>query len=93
VHRSRVMTRLKKVLASRAVPHMRKKLELTPTGNHKRVFRIMERQGFLLQRYSGRRKGPLPDGKGVVMRSNLRWCSDVFEITCWNGDIVSRLRH
>ena len=22
------------------------------------------------------------------MRSNLRWCSDVFEITCWNGDIV-----
>src|SRR5262249_22184015 len=22
------------------------------------------------------------------MRSNLRWCSDVFEITCWNGEIV-----
>ena len=22
------------------------------------------------------------------MRSNLRWCSDGFEITCWNGDIV-----
>ena len=22
------------------------------------------------------------------MRSNLRWCSDVFEITCWNGDIA-----
>ena len=22
------------------------------------------------------------------MRSNLRWRSDVFEITCWNGDIV-----
>ena len=22
------------------------------------------------------------------MRSNLRWCSDVFEIPCWNGDAV-----
>jgi hypothetical protein len=21
-------------------------------------------------------------------RANLRWCSDVFEITCWNGEIV-----
>ena len=48
----------------------------------------MKRQGLLLQRHSGRRKGRLHDGKVVVMRSNLRWCSDVFEITCWNGDIV-----
>jgi putative transposase len=22
------------------------------------------------------------------MRSNLRWCSDGFEFTCWNGDVV-----
>ena len=22
------------------------------------------------------------------MRSNLRWCSDGFEISCWNGDLV-----
>ena len=48
----------------------------------------MKRQGLLLQRYTGRRKGRLHDGKVVVMRSNLRWCSDVFEITCWNGEIV-----
>ena len=59
-----------------------------PTANHKRVFRIMKQQGLLLQRHSGRRKGRLHDGKVVVMRSNLRWCSDVFEILCWNGDIV-----
>jgi transposase InsO family protein len=52
------------------------------------VFRIMKRQGLLLQRHTSRRKGRLHDGKVVVMRSNLRWCSDVFEITCWNGDIV-----
>ena len=24
------------------------------------------------------------------MRSNLRWCSDGFEISCWNGDLVRR---
>ena len=59
-----------------------------PAANHKRIFRIMKRQGLLLQRYTGRRKGRLHDGKVVVMRSNLRWCSDVFEITCWNGEIV-----
>lgn len=22
------------------------------------------------------------------MRSNLRWCSDGFEFTCWDGDVV-----
>jgi transposase InsO family protein len=59
-----------------------------PAANHKRVFRIMQREGLLLQRHSGRRRGRLHDGKVVVMRSNLRWCSDVFEITCWNGEIV-----
>lgn len=53
-----------------------------PAANHKRVFRIMKRHGLLLQRHTGRRKGRLHDGKVVVMRSNLRWCSDVFEIAC-----------
>ncbi len=22
------------------------------------------------------------------MRSNLRWCSDGLEFTCWNGEII-----
>ena len=63
-----------------------------PAANHKRVFRIMKRHGLLLQRHTGRRKGRLHDGKVVVMRSNLRWCSDVFEITEWR-DRPHRLRH
>ena len=57
-------------------------------ANHKRIFRIMKRHGLLLQRHTGRRRGRLHDGKVVVMRSNLRWCSDAFETTCWNGEIV-----
>src|SRR3954447_17424758 len=66
--------------------------ELAKTGgpavNHKRVFRIMRQNGMLLARHTGRRTGRVHDGKVVVMRSNLRWCSDGFEIACWNGDIV-----
>jgi len=27
-------------------------------------------------------------GKVMVMRSNLRWCSDGLKFTCWNGEVV-----
>ena len=59
-----------------------------PAVNHKRVFRIMRQNGMLLARHTGRRTGRVHDGKVVVMRSNLRWCSDGFEIACWNGEII-----
>ena len=59
-----------------------------PAINHKRVFRIMRQNGMLLAKHTGRRIGRVHDGKVVVMRSNLRWCSDGFEITCWNGEPV-----
>jgi putative transposase len=59
-----------------------------PAVNHKRVFRIMRQNGMLLARHTGRRTGRVHDGKVVVMRSNLRWCSDGFEVSCWNGEIV-----
>lgn len=35
----------------------------------------MRQNGMLLVRHTGRRAGRLHDGKVVVMRSNLRWCS------------------
>ena len=28
------------------------------------------------------------DGVVVTIRSNLRWCSDGLEFTCWNGEIA-----
>ena len=28
------------------------------------------------------------EGVVVAIRSNLRWCSDGFEFTCWNGEVV-----
>ena len=59
-----------------------------PPANRKRVHRIMHRHALLLERHTGRREGRVHDGKVMVMRSNLRWCSDGLEFTCWNGDTI-----
>jgi transposase InsO family protein len=61
--------------------------ENRPRVNHKRVYRIMKINGLLRQRYTGR---PVRSHDGTVMtwRSNRRWCSDVFEIVCWNAQRV-----
>ncbi|QBX35138.1 IS3 family transposase [Paracoccus liaowanqingii] len=56
--------------------------------NHKRVYRIMKAHSLLLARIYTERPEHVHDGKVIVLRSNLRWCSDGFEFTCWNGDIV-----
>lgn len=59
-----------------------------PVVNAKRVHRIMGNNAMLLEKHTAVRKGRIHDGKVMVMRSNLRWCSDGLEFTCWNGDIV-----
>src|ERR1700758_1387651 len=55
--------------------------------NRKRVYRVMKVHGLLLQRHVGgveRRH----DGKIAVPQSNVRWCSDGFEIGCDNAEKV-----
>ncbi len=59
-----------------------------PRVNHKRIFRIMHVHGLLLQRYTGRRNDRAHDGVVRTLRSNTRWCSDGFEIPCWNHETV-----
>ena len=56
--------------------------------NAKRVYRLMKKHGLLLARHTGRRRPREHDGKVVTLRSNVRWCSDTLEFTCWNGDLV-----
>lgn len=48
----------------------------------------MKENQLLLQRYAPK---PLRvhDGKIITLKSNLRWCSDIFAIQCWNGDRVT----
>jgi putative transposase len=65
---------------------LRKKLDVAI--NHKKIYRIMKANELLLQKHA-RKPARVHDGKIVTLKSNLRWCSDVFTIQCWNGDRVS----
>ena len=55
--------------------------------NHKRIYRIMKRNGLLLGRH---KRGPcrVHEGEIITAASNRRWCSDIFEISCWDGEPV-----
>jgi len=56
--------------------------------NLKRIQRLMDVNGWTLPRSTRRRTGRAH--RGLIQRdvSNERWCSDVLEIACWNGEIV-----
>src|SRR5438874_3600335 len=56
--------------------------------NTKRVYRLMKRHALLLARHTGRRRPRDHDGQVATLRSNIRWCSDGLEFTCWNGEVV-----
>lgn len=55
--------------------------------NKKRIYRIMKTKGILLPKQSKTREH---QKTGVVMtlHSNTRWCSDGFEIKCFNGEKI-----
>lgn len=71
-----------------ALLNRQRRKEGRPPVNHKRVYRIMAMNGWLLQKHTAGPPGHVHDGKVVVMQSDLRWCSDGFEVSCWNGDTV-----
>lgn len=48
--------------------------------NAKRVYMLMKMHNLLLQRHTGDHESRKHDGKVSVAQSNLRWCSDGFEI-------------
>lgn len=58
-----------------------------PVVNHKRVYRVMHEAGLLLARHTGRITRA-HDGRVITLKSDLRWCSDAFEIRCWSGERV-----
>jgi transposase InsO family protein len=59
-----------------------------PKVNTKRVLRILQKHDLVLQRRTGRQAGRIHDGVVVALTSNIRWCSDHFELTCRSGEIV-----
>jgi putative transposase len=58
-----------------------------PPINHKQAYRLMREGRLLLQRHTGKPK-LTHEGKVVTLKSDLRWCSDTFEIRCWSGERV-----
>ena len=57
--------------------------------NNKRVYRVKREEGWLLHRHGEKpvdaRKH---DGKVAVRESDVRWCSDGLELSCYNGEKV-----
>ena len=59
--------------------------------NRKRIRRVMRLHDLQIPPKSRRRTGRAHTGTiGTIATepSNVRWCSDAFEISCWNGEIV-----
>ena len=63
-------------------------LEGKSSVNHKRIYRIMSQNGLLLERHTGKRPDQPHEGRIITLHPNTRWCSDVFEIRCWNAEVV-----
>lgn len=58
-----------------------------PTVNHKRVYRIMKENKLTLQRNLPRNRRT-HEGKIITDKSDMRWCSDIMGIRCWDGDMI-----
>ena len=59
-----------------------------PLWNRKRIYRVMAMNQLLLQKRANRNSRPHL-GKVIVMKSNVRYCSDIFQIQCWNGESIN----
>lgn len=55
--------------------------------NRKRILRVMQINGLVYPKPVGRREH-VATGKVMTLKSNTRWCSDCFEIKCFNGEKV-----
>jgi transposase InsO family protein len=59
-----------------------------PRINGKRILRIMQMNNLTLERHTARRSGRTHEGVVIALKSNIRWCSDHFEVRCRDGSIV-----
>ena len=89
-----LLTRIRAVLDTRpsygyrrVTARLNRDMKTAERCNHKRVYRVMHRAGLLLPKCTSKVARP-HDGKVITLASNLRWCSDGFEIRCWNGERV-----
>jgi putative transposase len=68
----------------RRVAALLNRMPRTAKVDHKRVYRVMRAAGLLLERHTGK-STRTHEGRIITLASNMRWCSDSFEIRCWDG--------
>ena len=56
--------------------------------NPKRIYRIMQANNLLLAKSGHKKPEHGHTGSVVTLKSDTRWCSDGFEIRCWNREVV-----
>ena len=88
-----VLAQLRQMLRERASYSYRRARRIVNrafgTGyNRKRIQRVMRLYGLALPVRGRRRRGRRHEGQVKCVIPNLRWCSDVLEIACWNGEVV-----
>jgi transposase InsO family protein len=57
--------------------------------NRKRIRPVMQMHGLMLAPRVHRRHGRPHLGQIQQPASNQRWCSDIFLIPCWSGEVIS----
>lgn len=56
--------------------------------NPKRIYRIMQANNLLLAKSGHKKPERCHTGNVVTLKPDTRWCSDGFEIRCWNREVV-----
>lgn len=56
--------------------------------NPKRIYRIMQLNNLLLAKSGHKKSDRHHTGNVITLKSDTRWCSDGFEIRCWDDEVV-----
>ena len=70
-----------------AMINKKRKSDKLPAYNRKRIYRVMSINGLTFKAQAIK-KDHESTGKIITLHSNTRWCSDGFEIHCYNGEKV-----
>ena len=86
----KAMLKLRSTYGYKRITAMINKLRMKqgqPRYNKKRVLRLMRKNGLVYPKAKTERTH-VATGKVMTLNSNMRWCSDCFEIKCFNGEKV-----
>ena len=91
-----VLSGVKKIIEARpsygykrvtAMLNKERRKEGLKTLNRKRIYRVMDMNGLIMKKGIPKRDHK-KTGKIITLHSNTRWCSDAYEIKCFNGEKV-----